>query len=70
VAIGTHDYDTIEGPFTYEALPPNEINFAPLNQTKVFSGSELMTFYEVQYLWLAFFACAGAKPGSFLLCLD
>ena len=32
VAIGTHDLDTIEGPFTYEALPPSQIKFKPLNQ--------------------------------------
>ncbi len=25
VAIGTHDLDTIEGPFSYEALPPKDI---------------------------------------------
>ena len=46
VAIGTHDLDTIEGPFTYEALPPDEIKFAPLNQTKEMTGSEMMEFYE------------------------
>ncbi|KAJ3132948.1 hypothetical protein HK100_004787 [Physocladia obscura] len=46
VAIGTHDLDTVEGPFTYEALPPKEINFIPLNQTKSMNGEELMTFYE------------------------
>ena len=32
VAIGTHDLDTVEGPFTYEALPPEEIKFKPLNK--------------------------------------
>ena len=32
VAIGTHDLDTVEGPFTYEALPPEQIKFRPLNQ--------------------------------------
>ncbi|KAG6422103.1 hypothetical protein SASPL_118666 [Salvia splendens] len=32
VAIGTHDLDTIEGPFTYEALAPKDINFTPLKQ--------------------------------------
>ncbi len=32
VAIGTHDLDTVEGPFTYEALPPEQIKFKPLNQ--------------------------------------
>ncbi|KAJ9221242.1 hypothetical protein DTO169C6_6378 [Paecilomyces variotii] len=46
VSIGTHDLDTIKGPFTYEALPPKEINFIPLNQTKKMNGEELMTFYE------------------------
>jgi phenylalanyl-tRNA synthetase beta chain len=47
-AIGTHDLDTLQGPFTYEALPPKEINFVPLNQTKSMNGQELMEFYEVK----------------------
>lgn len=47
VAIGTHDLDTIKGPFTYEALPPEKIQFKPLNQTKSMNGAELMKFYEV-----------------------
>ncbi|KAK5443392.1 phenylalanine--tRNA ligase subunit beta [Exophiala xenobiotica] len=34
------------GPFTYEALPPKDINFAPLNQTKEMNGEELMAFYD------------------------
>ncbi|KAF2172069.1 hypothetical protein M409DRAFT_17311 [Zasmidium cellare ATCC 36951] len=46
VSIGTHDLDTIEGPFSYEALSPEEIKFAPLNQTKVMNGKEMMEFYE------------------------
>ncbi|RIB10673.1 beta subunit of phenylalanyl-tRNA synthetase [Gigaspora rosea] len=46
VAIGTHDFDTIKGPFTYEALPPKEIKFTPLNQTKELDGEELMNFYS------------------------
>ncbi|KUJ12688.1 phenylalanyl-tRNA synthetase [Mollisia scopiformis] len=46
VAIGTHDLDTIKGPFTYEALSPKDIKFAPLNQTKEMNGEELMQFYE------------------------
>ena len=49
VSIGTHDLDTIEGPFTYDALPPEQISFIPLNQTKKLNGHELMQFYEV---WL------------------
>lgn len=49
VAIGTHDLDTIQGPFTYEALPPKDIKFVPLNQTKEMNAEEMMGFYEV---WL------------------
>lgn len=46
VAIGTHDLDTIKGPFTYEALAPKNIEFIPLNQTKKMNGEELMEFYD------------------------
>ncbi|KAL4346288.1 hypothetical protein GQ457_17G026620 [Hibiscus cannabinus] len=46
VAIGTHDLDTLQGPFTYEALPPQEINFVPLKQVKNFRADELMEFYK------------------------
>lgn len=46
VAIGTHDMDTIKGPFTYEALSPKDIKFAPLNQTKQMDAEELMQLYE------------------------
>ncbi|XP_075154242.1 phenylalanine--tRNA ligase beta subunit [Haematobia irritans] len=45
VAIGTHDLDTIKGPFSYEARAPENINFVPLNQTKSMNGKELMEFY-------------------------
>jgi len=41
-SIGTHDLDTISAPFTYTALPPKEIKFAPLNNSKVMDGEELM----------------------------
>lgn len=48
VAIGTHDLDTIEGPFRYVALPPQEINFVPLTEDngRSYSGKELMDFYR------------------------
>ncbi|KAH6821541.1 tRNA synthetase beta subunit family protein [Perilla frutescens var. hirtella] len=46
VAIGTHDVDTIKGPFTYEALPPKNINFVPLKQTRSFSADALMEHYK------------------------
>ena len=47
VSIGTHDMDSLKGPFTYEALPPKDIKFVPLNQTQEMDGEELMEFYEV-----------------------
>lgn len=46
VAIGTHDLGTIQGPFTYEALPPEDITFVPLKQTRTFNARELMDFYK------------------------
>ncbi|KAF2183100.1 phenylalanyl-tRNA synthetase beta chain [Zopfia rhizophila CBS 207.26] len=46
VSIGTHDLDTIKGPFTYEALPPEQIEFIPLSQTKKMNGKQLMEFYD------------------------
>lgn len=46
IAIGTHDYDSIEGPFTYEALRPSTIKFTPLNQKSEMTAEEMMNFYE------------------------
>ncbi|CAF0979161.1 unnamed protein product, partial [Didymodactylos carnosus] len=45
VAIGTHDLDTIQPPFFYDAQHPKQIKFKPLNQTQEFSADELMEFY-------------------------
>uniref|UniRef100_A0A0P4W7L9 Phenylalanine--tRNA ligase beta subunit n=1 Tax=Scylla olivacea TaxID=85551 RepID=A0A0P4W7L9_SCYOL len=45
VAIGTHDLDTITGPFIYDAQPPKEISFVPLNQTEVFRSDVLLEKY-------------------------
>lgn len=46
VAIGTHDLDTISAPFRYEAKPPKDIKFTPLNKTQPYTAEELMTVYE------------------------
>uniref|UniRef100_A0A182JMM9 Phenylalanine--tRNA ligase beta subunit n=1 Tax=Anopheles atroparvus TaxID=41427 RepID=A0A182JMM9_ANOAO len=46
VAIGTHDLDTLKGPFTYDAKLPKEISFVPLNQEKAMTAEELMEFYS------------------------
>ena len=47
VAIGTHDLDTIKGPFKYMAKPPDQIKFKPLNQVKEFTAPQLMELYSV-----------------------
>ena len=47
VAIGTHDLDTIKGPFKYMAKPPDQIKFKPLNQIKEFTAPQLMELYSV-----------------------
>ncbi|EGU12070.1 Phenylalanyl-tRNA synthetase subunit beta [Rhodotorula toruloides ATCC 204091] len=47
VAIGTHDLDKIApGDITYEALPPKEIKFAPLNKTQEYTAEEMMALYK------------------------
>ncbi|XP_051839424.1 phenylalanine--tRNA ligase beta subunit [Antechinus flavipes] len=46
VAIGTHDLDTVSGPFTYTARPPSDIKFKALNQTKEHTACELMDLYK------------------------
>ncbi|RVE50142.1 hypothetical protein evm_005165 [Chilo suppressalis] len=46
VAIGTHDLDTVQGPFVYDALPPSEIKFKALNQPKEMTAPELMELYS------------------------
>ncbi|KAG6830833.1 hypothetical protein H0H92_014485 [Tricholoma furcatifolium] len=46
VAIGTHDLDTLKPPFRYEARPPKDIKFIPLNKDKAYTAEELMTVYE------------------------
>ena len=39
--MGTHDYDNVQGPITYEALPPKDIVFQALKQTKEMNCVEL-----------------------------
>uniref|UniRef100_A0A3Q2ZVE0 Phenylalanine--tRNA ligase beta subunit n=1 Tax=Kryptolebias marmoratus TaxID=37003 RepID=A0A3Q2ZVE0_KRYMA len=46
VAIGTHDLDTISGPFMYTAKAPTDISFKPLNQTKEYTATQLMSLYK------------------------
>ncbi|GFV98051.1 phenylalanine--tRNA ligase beta subunit [Trichonephila clavipes] len=45
-AIGTHDLDTITGPFLFTAKPPKQIKFCPLNKDKEYTAEELMEIYS------------------------
>jgi phenylalanyl-tRNA synthetase beta subunit len=60
VAIGTHDLDSIRGPFVYDARSPQDIKFQPLGQSKEFRADDLLEFYRtgtlfaVFYTWLYF----------------
>ena len=46
MSIGTHDLDTITGPFIYDAKPPSQIQFVALNQEKKHTALELMELYS------------------------
>jgi len=46
VAIGTHDLDSIEGPFTYEALAPEDIRFAHLFAESEMNGREMLDWFR------------------------
>jgi len=50
VAIGTHDMDTVEGPFMYDARPAADIEFVPLtpDDKGAFKANDLMTYYETE----------------------
>jgi phenylalanyl-tRNA synthetase beta chain len=59
VAIGTHDLDSVKGPFTYDARAPKDIKFVPLTHTDAgteFDGASLMECYETDV------ACKHLKP--------
>ena len=49
VAIGTHDLDSVKGPFKYDARSPQDIKFVPLTHTaeeREFDAKSLMECYE------------------------
>ncbi|KAF5398710.1 Phenylalanyl-tRNA synthetase beta subunit [Paragonimus heterotremus] len=46
VAIGAHDLDTLKPPFVYDAKPPREIEFIPLNKTQAYTAEDLMQLYS------------------------
>ena len=58
VAIGTHDYDTIQGPFYFDAQPPDVIKFKPLNQVSLpYAPIPCGILNGVQYTALSYQLC-------------
>lgn len=50
VSIGTHDLNTVEGPFLYTAIKPENLKFTPLNQNREMNGAEIMEHYKDSHL--------------------
>ncbi|XP_044747280.1 phenylalanine--tRNA ligase beta subunit [Coccinella septempunctata] len=46
VSIGTHDLDTLEPPFIYDAKHPKDIKFVPLNHDKELDAESIMQLYS------------------------
>lgn len=46
VSMGTHDLDTVKGPFIYRALKPEHIHFVPLNREEEVNGDGLMAILK------------------------
>ena len=46
VSMGTHDLDTVKGPFIYRALKPEHIHFVPLNREEEVNGNGLMSILK------------------------
>ena len=47
VSVGTHDLDSVTGPFTYDAQPPRDIKFVPLRPAdREYTAEELMEVYD------------------------
>jgi len=45
-SVGTHDLDTIVGPFRYEGLPPTDFKFVPLRQNEEVDGLGMVKLLE------------------------
>src|SRR5699024_8745582 len=46
MAIGTHDFNTTEGPYKYIAANEDNISFVPLGQEKEYTRKELDNLYK------------------------
>ena len=61
-SIGTHDLDSVKGPFRYVARKPEEISFVALKQEKKMTAPELMELYEKDNFMKQFVPIIKEKP--------
>jgi len=54
VAIGVHNFEPVEPPFTYKAVDPDSVEFVPLNKVESMTLSEILKKHEkgVDYAYL------------------
>ena len=62
VAIGTHDLDTITGPFKYDAKQPEDIKFKPLNHDSELTAPQIMELYSTHAQLKAFLPIIQDSP--------
>lgn len=46
VAIGVHNFEPVEPPFTYKAVDPDSVQFIPLNKTESMTMTEILEKHE------------------------
>jgi len=46
VAIGVHNYEPVEPPFTYKGVDPNSVQFVPLNKVESMTMAEILEKHE------------------------
>jgi len=46
IAIGVHNFEPIEPPFTYRAVDPNSVQFVPLNKVESMTMTEILKNHE------------------------
>jgi len=61
-SMGTHDYDHVQGPITYEALPPKDIVFRALKQTKEMNCEQLFEVLKKDQMLKKYLHIIEEKP--------
>lgn len=54
VAIGVHNFESVQPPFTYKAVDPDSVEFVPLNKTESMTLNEILKNHEkgIEYAFI------------------